>query len=125
MTYLLALVLAVRAWGGAAPSDPTVVHHTARVAFSVWSGFLTHGDGPRCELRPSCSAFARQALARDGLSGLMLVTDRFLREPGAMTLPPHPDGGYRDPLTDHPPPLSLLSGAYCRRQRRQGAQVCL
>ncbi len=50
------------------------------LAFGVWSRLLTAIDGPRCAHRPTCSAYARRALARHGLPlGLWLAMGRLLR----------------------------------------------
>jgi hypothetical protein len=70
------------------------------LAFEVWSRLLTTIDGPRCAHRPTCSAYARRALARHGLPlGLWLAMGRLLR--GAHSSPhrrlplvPGPGGPY-------------------------------
>ena len=103
----------------------SIVHSTATVAFWVWREVITPGDGPRCTLAPSCSAFAQQAVARDGPVGVWLAADRLVREPfawdGAVF-----EGRHRaDPLGAHPGGMDLLLGRRCRRQRRAGAEICL
>lgn len=101
------------------------VDATVHLGFRVWSGFLTLGDGPRCPLRPTCSTYARQAVARDGPLGAVLAFDRLMRDSDAAAYEPAPDGLHAlDPLDDHPPALDLLSGARCRRQRADGAAAC-
>jgi putative component of membrane protein insertase Oxa1/YidC/SpoIIIJ protein YidD len=37
--------------------------------------------GQRCQMKPSCSEYARQALVRHGLLGIPLIADRLVREP--------------------------------------------
>lgn len=46
-------------------------------------------DGPRCPLYPTCSAYARQALARHGaLMGTLLTVDRLVQEADIHALAP-------------------------------------
>ncbi|HHO53892.1 MAG TPA: membrane protein insertion efficiency factor YidD [Deltaproteobacteria bacterium] len=111
---------------GPHPPRQTVLHSTARVLFAVWSGLLTRADGNRCSFEPSCSAYAAAALRASGPAGLALATDRLMREASAPTYPASETRAlYLDPLSAHPPPSRLLSGGWCRAQRRRGAQLCL
>jgi putative component of membrane protein insertase Oxa1/YidC/SpoIIIJ protein YidD len=49
-------------------------------AFEVWRGLITRIDGPRCAHRPSCSAFAHQAISRHKLiPGLWMAMNRLIR----------------------------------------------
>ncbi|WP_232293230.1 membrane protein insertion efficiency factor YidD [Stigmatella aurantiaca] len=50
------------------------------VAYRFYQTVVTPMDGPRCAHRPTCSAYARQAIARHGLVGLWLAYDRLLRD---------------------------------------------
>ena len=50
------------------------------VAFGFYRTVITPIDGPRCMHRPTCSLYARQAVARHGLAGLWLAYDRLLRD---------------------------------------------
>ncbi|WP_224364574.1 membrane protein insertion efficiency factor YidD [Hyalangium versicolor] len=50
------------------------------VAFGFYQTVVTPMDGPRCQHRPTCSLYARQAMARHGLVGLWLAYDRLLRD---------------------------------------------
>ncbi len=46
----------------------------------LWTTLLTRIDGPRCQHAPSCSAYARGAVARHGLiRGLWMSLNRILR----------------------------------------------
>ena len=120
MLTAVALTLAI-----AAPPT-TVFHSTAEMLFVVWSGALTKADGNRCAFEPSCSAFARQAIRREGIGGLFLTTDRLMREASAPNYPEAPTKPFRlDPIPAHPPARHLLSGGWCRAQRRRGADRCL
>lgn len=129
MTLLLLAVCLAHGDDLPAPPSPghtTVFHSTARLLFTVWSGFLTRADGERCAFEPSCSAYARQAIRREGPGGLMLTADRLLRETNAVSYPLGIAVGFRaDPVSDHPPALRLLFGSWCRAQRRRGAELCL
>lgn len=50
------------------------------LAHRLWSEALSRIDGPRCAHRPSCSAFAQQALARHRLPlGFWMALDRLMR----------------------------------------------
>ncbi|MBF0103035.1 MAG: membrane protein insertion efficiency factor YidD [Desulfobacterales bacterium] len=40
--------------------------------------------GQRCDLYPSCSEYAMQALAKHGLLGLPMIADRLIREPDVL-----------------------------------------
>lgn len=46
----------------------------------AWSRGLTRVDGPTCQLRPTCGAFAKQAVRRNGwLLGSLMAADRIIR----------------------------------------------
>jgi hypothetical protein len=49
------------------------------VAYGFYRTVVTPIDGPRCPHRPTCSAYAREAVSRHGLVGLWLSYDRLLR----------------------------------------------
>ncbi len=49
------------------------------VAYGFYRTVVTPIDGPRCSHRPTCSAYAREAVSRHGLVGLWLAYDRLLR----------------------------------------------
>jgi hypothetical protein len=49
------------------------------VAYGFYRNVVTQIDGPRCAHRPTCSAYAREAVSRHGLVGLWLAYDRLLR----------------------------------------------
>jgi hypothetical protein len=49
------------------------------VAYGFYRNVVTQIDGPRCSHRPTCSAYAREAVNRHGLVGLWLAYDRLLR----------------------------------------------
>ncbi|MEN0066233.1 MAG: membrane protein insertion efficiency factor YidD [Myxococcota bacterium] len=95
---------------------------TFEVAYRGWR-IISLADGPRCSYHPTCSAFARQALVRDGPLGIPLVFDRLLREPVARRYPLHEDHVHHaDPLRRHVRLRDVFRG--CRRQRRRGAGAC-
>lgn len=99
----------------------TVVDSTVALAFVVWSEFLTLADGNRCQLQPSCSRFARQAIGRFGVAGLPMVADRLVREVN-FTSYPRMGLHHADPLSAHAIPQALLR---CGRGRRAGADLCV
>jgi hypothetical protein len=49
------------------------------VAYGFYRTVVTQIDGPRCAHRPTCSAYAREAVSRHGLVGIWLAYDRLLR----------------------------------------------
>jgi hypothetical protein len=51
-----------------------------QVAFLFYRTVVTPIDGPRCAHRPTCSAYAMQAVRRHGVVGLWLAYDRLLRD---------------------------------------------
>jgi hypothetical protein len=62
--------------------------------------------GRRCSLYPSCSEYARQALAKHGILGMTIYADRAVREPDVVSQKKQPliDDGvlkYVDVLDDH------------------------
>ncbi|MCB9746153.1 MAG: membrane protein insertion efficiency factor YidD [Alphaproteobacteria bacterium] len=108
------------------PVSHGLLDATAHLGLRIWQTAISPGDGPRCPLRPSCSLYARQAVSRDGLGGVVLTFDRLLRDANAAAYEPAPDGLHAlDPLADHPPARVVLSGAWCRGQRTDGADLCL
>jgi hypothetical protein len=50
------------------------------VAYGFYRTVVTPIDGPRCSHRPTCSAYAREAVRLHGLVGLWLAYDRLLRD---------------------------------------------
>ena len=98
---------------------------TISLAYRIYKGGVSIGDGSRCAFEPSCSTFAHEAFRRHGPGGFVLTFDRLQRDGGAEGYPLSDDGYHRlDPVDAHYPPLDLLSGATCRRQRRAGAAAC-
>jgi hypothetical protein len=89
-----------------APRAPSSEGSFLGVAHLVYRQVITPIDGPRCSHRPSCSAYAREALGRHGLVGLWLSYDRLLRDSRSSAvrgLPVHLEDGrlyYLDPLTE-------------------------
>jgi len=78
---------------GRAADDP--------VAYRAYQ-LLSRFDGPRCPHRPSCSAYALQAVRRHGTAlGAFVTVGRLLRGKRSSALRPLPrdaDGLYLDPL---------------------------
>ena len=76
------------------------------VAHLLYRRVISPIDGPRCSHRPSCSAYAREALGRHGFVGLWLSYDRLLRDGRSSAVRGLPvllqDGRlyYLDPLTE-------------------------
>ncbi|MCP4810649.1 MAG: membrane protein insertion efficiency factor YidD [Proteobacteria bacterium] len=97
---------------------------TVHLGYRIWRVAISPGDGPRCPMRPTCSSYAQQAFARDGLGGYVLTFDRLLRDGNVADYPFAPDGHALDPLANHPAVGELLGG-YCRSQRDDGAELCL
>lgn len=62
------------------PTAPSVGGDFLGVAYRFYGTVITPIDGPRCAHRPTCSAYARQAVTRHGLVGLWLAYDRLLRD---------------------------------------------
>jgi uncharacterized protein len=53
----------------------------ARGALRAFQRFVSPVDGPRCNLYPTCSEFARQAVRRYGLlAGIVLTAGRLMRD---------------------------------------------
>ncbi len=99
---------------------------TAHVGLRIWQRGITPGDGPRCPMRPSCSAYSMQAFHAYGLGGYVLTFDRLLRDGNPTGYPLARDGLHvLDPLANHPAPGELLLGIHCARQRADGADLCL
>ena len=76
-------------------------------AHGFYRSVVTPIDGPRCSHRPTCSAYAREALDRYGLVvGVWLTYDRLLRDARSSPvrlLPARLEAGrivYLDPLTE-------------------------
>ncbi|MDC0711402.1 membrane protein insertion efficiency factor YidD [Stigmatella sp. ncwal1] len=84
----------------------TTDSHFLGVAYRFYQTVVTPMDGPRCSHRPTCSAYARQAIARHGLVGLWLTYDRLLRDARSSQVRPLPvalEHGrlvYLDPLEE-------------------------
>ena len=51
-----------------------------QVAYLFYRTVVTPIDGPRCAHRPTCSAYAREAIGRHGVVGLWLAYGRLLRD---------------------------------------------
>jgi putative membrane protein insertion efficiency factor len=64
--------------------------------------YISSQDGPHCTFRPTCSAYAKQAVRKRGwLRGILLAADRLLRCHGLGTAqyPIDPETGkYLDPV---------------------------
>ena len=90
----------------AAPSTPEPRGDFLGVAFGFYRTVVTPMDGPRCAHRPTCSLYARQAVARHGLVGIWLGYDRLLRDARSSSLrllPTALESGrivYLDPLEE-------------------------
>lgn len=96
------------------------------VAYWGWRNLISPGDGPRCPMRPTCSAYALESFTTYGVGGFVMTFDRLLRDGNTEGFERAPDGlHFLDPLDDHIAPGALLSGSYCRSQRDDGAEACL
>lgn len=60
-------------------SAPPVGADFFQVSFLFYRHVVTPIDGPRCAHRPTCSAYAMQAVRRHGVVGFWLAYDRLLR----------------------------------------------
>ncbi len=99
---------------------------TIHTAYWVWRNVVSPGDGPRCPMRPTCSAYARESFSTYGVGGFVTTFDRLLRDGNTEGFERAPDGlHFLDPLDDHPAPGPLLTGTYCKRQRDAGSEACL
>jgi hypothetical protein len=58
---------------------PPVGANFFQVSYLFYRTVVTPIDGPRCAHRPTCSAYAMQAVRRHGVVGLWLAYDRLLR----------------------------------------------
>lgn len=72
-------------WGttDAKPAVPAAAHDTSPLDWGVrfFQNYISPVDGPRCPMYPTCSAYARQALAKHGpWLGTMLTVDRLIHE---------------------------------------------
>lgn len=90
----------------ASPASPEPRGDFLGVAFGFYRLVVTPMDGPRCSHRPTCSLYARQAVARHGLVGIWLAYDRLLRDARSSSLrllPTALESGrivYLDPLEE-------------------------
>ena len=90
-----------------------LIHQTSMaMLLDLWQRFLTKHDGERCAFRPSCSAYAREAIERDGPMGILIAADRLMREASAIQHPQAEEGGWAfvDELSDHRPFVRLIIG---------------
>ncbi|BDG01994.1 membrane protein insertion efficiency factor YidD [Anaeromyxobacter oryzae] len=96
----LAVAAAARPSRGAEPERPP---EAARLLLSGYA-LLSRLDGPRCPHRPSCAAYAREAVTRHGLVlGGFIGVSRLLRgerSSALRLLPRAADGGILDPLEE-------------------------
>ncbi len=106
----------------------------ARVLDGAVRGYQRHvsaHDGPHCLLYPTCSAYARQALRKDGaLMGTLLTLDRLVQEAEVLARAPlirvHGHTRGYDPVEAHdfwwaaPRPRQPLPPAEGRRERIPG-----
>lgn len=92
LNLLLMLILLVAAWFGLVPgiaaaeeSVPISPHDSQPVAnplspLKSMQRFISRADGDRCAMYPTCSHYASDAFAREGmLMGWVLTCDRLLR----------------------------------------------
>lgn len=99
---------------------------TIHAGYWVWRNVVSPGDGPRCPMRPTCSAYARESFSTYGVGGFVTTFDRLLRDGNTEGFERATDGlHFLDPLDDHPAPGPLLTGTYCNRQRDAGSEACL
>jgi tetratricopeptide (TPR) repeat protein len=100
---LLATILGLAAAPPARAAGPERPPEAARLVLSGYA-LLSRLDGPRCPHRPSCAAYAREAVARHGLVlGGFAGAARLLRgtrSSALRLLPAAPDGGLLDPLEE-------------------------
>ena len=77
------------------------------LAALIYANVITRLDGPRCQHLPTCSRFASQAVARDGVVGILMGLDRLIQpgESSAVRRLPEVEGygGMRffDPLENY------------------------
>lgn len=75
-------------------------------AVEFYQTYVSPVDGPRCQMSPTCSVYARQALGKHGMwMGMFMAVDRLLREVGPLEhqQPVFKSGlrRYADPLSDN------------------------
>ena len=79
----------------------------ARIIVGIYRSAIRPAIGSRCTLQPSCSAYFMDASRRHGLTGIPMLADRLVREPGVNSRAEHPltlpsgEIRYADPLEDH------------------------
>jgi putative component of membrane protein insertase Oxa1/YidC/SpoIIIJ protein YidD len=87
-TPAIAPLKAVSPWGD--PSrEPRQVRESniMELGYRFYSNHLTKVDGPRCEHRPTCSRYARDAMRKHGsVVGSWLTVDRLLRTNSSSSL---------------------------------------
>jgi putative component of membrane protein insertase Oxa1/YidC/SpoIIIJ protein YidD len=74
------------------------------LAFEVWRDLITRIDGTRCAHRPSCSAFAHQAISRHRLiPGMWMAINRLIRgaRSSALRILPRSGNRFLDRLEDN------------------------
>ena len=83
----------------ARPAKVPLAARPLRALLGLYQKYLSPLDGPRCLLTPTCSEFARKALAKHGaLLGSFLTADRLMQEHEASARSPvvfvhgHPRG---------------------------------
>lgn len=79
----------------------------ARAIVGLYRSAIRPAIGSRCNLEPGCSAYFLEASRRHGLTGIPMLADRLVREPGVNARGEYPVSmpsgtiRYADPIEDH------------------------
>lgn len=83
-------------------ANETFVSTVASVWFAVYQHTWSRADGPTCRFKPTCSAFAREAIRKHGIKGIALAFARLQRNHSHPEFyGTSPDGRLKNPVEDY------------------------
>ncbi len=83
-------------------ADESLLSSVASVWFAVYQHTWSRADGPTCRFKPTCSAFAREAIQKHGIKGIALAFARLQRNHSHPEFyGTSPDGRLKNPVEDY------------------------